>query len=173
VSGKLGGKGRARTLAYKATRGNGLTTTFVERSASGQRTIGVARAKRGTLRFAPADAPARRREVVAIVERNGFPRLEKVLAKYTAPKPARPGRVTKLRVRRRSRTLVVTWKGAKGAATYLVRADLGDGRRLERIVKGKARKLSIAGVGKRVSAKVKVGGRTAQGVEGKTARAKA
>lgn len=172
VSGRVGGKSRARTLRYRATRGNGLTTTFVERWSGGQRTLGSARGVAGTLRFAPAPGPAGRREVVALVARGGVPRLERTVATYTAPPPARPGRVGGLKLVHGTRALTVRWRGVAGARTYAVRVEVADGRRQLRVLGAKARSLRVAGVGRRERVTVVVTARDAAGRAGAAARAR-
>jgi hypothetical protein len=172
VSGKLGGKGVARTLSYSTTVGNGLTTTFFEQGATGMKQLGVAKTARGTLRFSPGPGPGGKRTVVAVVERDGVPRLRKVLGTYTAPAPARLGRVTGVKVKRSGSALLVSWKGTTGAAGYAVRVDLSDGRRLLRVVKGSARSLRLAGVAKSVKASVSVAARGVTGRAGPAGRAR-
>jgi len=172
VSGAVGGRGRARTLRYRATRGNGLTTTFVERWSGGQRTIGSARGATGTLRFAPAPGPAGRRDVVALVARDGVPRLERTVARYSAPPPARPGRVRGLKVKHGARAATVRWRGVAGARTYAVRVEVADGRRQLRLLGPRARSLTVAGVGRRERVTVVVTARDAAGRTGAPARAR-
>jgi hypothetical protein len=172
VSGKLGGKGRARTLSYSATTGDGLATTFYEEGSSGLKKLGVVKARRGTLKFSPGPGPGGKRTVVAVVERSGVPRMRKVLGTYTAPSPPRPGRVTGVKLRRRKSALLVAWKGTTGASGYAVRVDLSDGRRLLRVVKPGARTLRLAGVPKSVKASVTVAARSATGRAGRAGRAR-
>jgi len=170
VSGRVGGRGRARTLRYRTTRGNGLTTTFVERWSGGQRTLGVARRAAGTLRFAPAPGPAGRREVVALVARDGLPRLERTVATYTAPPPARPARVRGVRVAHGARAATVRWRGVAGARTYAVRVETADGRRQLHVLGARARSLRIAAVGRRERVTVVVTARDGAGRSGPAAR---
>lgn len=170
VSGRVGGKARARVLRYRVTTGNGLTTTFVERWSGGQRALGSARAKAGTLRFAPAPGPAGRREVVALVARDGVPRLERTVATYTAPPPARPAKVRGLRISHGARAATVRWRGVGGARTYAVRVETPDGRRQLRVLNAKARSLKVAAVGRRERIAVTVSARDAAGRSGPAAR---
>ena len=170
VSGKLGGKGRSRTLSYSATTGNGLTTTFFEQGAGGMKQLGTARSSRGVLRFAPGPGPGGKRTIVAVVARDGIPRLRREIASYVAPSPPKPGRVTGVKVRRSGSALVVSWKGTRGAAAYAVRVDLSDGRRLLRVVKGST--VRITGVARDVKASVTVAARGATGRAGAPGRAK-
>lgn len=172
ASGSVGGRSRARTLRYRVTTGNGLTTTFVERWSGGQRTLGSARGKAGTLRFAPAPGPAGRREVVALVARDGVPRLERTVATYAAPPPARPAKVRGLRVAHGARAATIRWRGATGARTYAVRVETADGRRQLRVLGAKARSLKVAAIGRRERVTVVVTARDAAGRSGPAARVK-
>lgn len=163
------GPGRVRLLQYRASRGNGLQTTFVERWAGGERRIGQARAASGTLRFSPAPGRSGKRSIVALVERDGMPRLQRTVASYVAPKPARPARVRGLSVRHRSGKLLVRWRAVKGARTYAVRLQLADGRRVLRVVGARTRRVTIPRVGRRERATVRVTARDASGRSGPAA----
>jgi hypothetical protein len=135
VAGSVGGKGRNRLLSYRATTGKDLTTTFYEQGPMGAHKLGVAKGKRGTLKFAPATGPRGKRTIEAVVERGGIPRLRKAIATYTAPGPQRPGKVKKLKVKRRGHNVLASWHKASGASRYAVRIDLPDGRRVLRVTK--------------------------------------
>jgi hypothetical protein len=170
VSGSVGRRARARVLRYRTTRGNGLTTTFVERWSGGQRTLGSARARAGTLRFAPAPGPAGRREVVALIARDGVPRLERTVATYTAPPPTRPARVRGLKIAHGARAATVRWRGVAGARTYAVRVSTPDGRRQLRVLGARARSLRVVAIGRRERVKVVITARDAAGRGGPAAR---
>jgi hypothetical protein len=172
VSATVGGKSRARLLRYRASRGGGLATVFVERWSGGQRTLGSARAAAGTIRFAPAPGPRGRREIVALVTRDGVPRLERTVARYTAPAPARPGRVRGLKLAHGARALTVRWRPVPGARTYAVRVEVADGRRQLRVLSARTRSLRVDGVGRRERVSVVVTARDAAGRAGAPARAR-
>ena len=172
VRGAVGGRGRARVLRYRATRGGGLATVFVERWNGGQRTLGRATRAAGAIRFAPAPGPRGRRAIVALVARDGLPRLERTIARYTAPPPARPGRVRGLRLAHGRRALTARWRGVAGARSYAVRVEVADGRRQLRLLGAGARSLRVAGVGRRERVTVVVAARDAAGRSGRPARAR-
>ncbi|NLT05455.1 MAG: hypothetical protein GXY03_04000 [Solirubrobacterales bacterium] len=169
-SARVGGKGRKRVLRYRVTPQPGLTVRFFERVAGGARTIGVAKGARGRLRFSAGDGPGGRRRIVAIAERGGIPRLQRTVASYRAPGPVRPPRPRGLRVRRAGGGVAVSWRGARGAATYAVRVSVSDGRTLLRIVGG--RRVKVSGIGRGDAVRVTVAGRSTAGRAGKPARAK-
>ena len=123
VSAKLRGKGARRTLRYRVKQLPGQKVVFSERSATLTHQIGKARGSAGTLRFAPGDGPAGARTIVAQVSQGGLPRDEVTVARYRAPRPARPGRAGKVTFKRRARTLRVSWRASSGRPrAYEVRA---------------------------------------------------
>jgi hypothetical protein len=173
VSVKLGGKGRNRTLTYRARRTNGLNTTFVETDArGGSRIVGRAKNDTGTIRFATGYGPRGKRTVIALTDRNGIPRMETKVGTYTAPSPPRPGRPGRVRVPRRRHGLLVRWGRAQRAAGYTVRARLSDGRTPFITAGPRARKAGIRAVPRTVRATVTVVARDRTGHAGPAARGK-
>src|SRR3954454_9139511 len=170
VAGSVGGKGRKRLLSYRATTGHGLKTTFFEQGPMGARKLGVAKGKRGTIKFAPAAGPRGRRTSEAVVERGGMPRLRKGIAAYVAPAPAHAGRMKKLRVTRHGKTVHATWGKATAAAVYAARIDLPDGRRVLRVTR--SRKITFHGAPRDGHVTVTVTARNRAGRPGKPARAR-
>ncbi len=108
------------------------------------------------MRFRPADGPAGRRSIVAVVEQAGIARTRIVAARYQAPAPQRPATPKRLRLKRRGSALQVGWRRAAGASAYRVKADLSDGRRLLLTVRG--RSVRIPAFGPHETAKVSVAG---------------
>ena len=53
----------------------------------------------GTIAFTPASGPSGRRQLIAEIANNGVPIRTQVLASFTAPRPPRPGRAQRLRIR--------------------------------------------------------------------------
>jgi hypothetical protein len=170
VAGSVGGKGRKRLLSYRASKGQGLKTTFFEQGPMGARKLGVAKGKRGTIHFAPAAGPRGKRTIMALVERNGFPRLRKSIATYVAPGPVHAGRVKKVRLTRHGKTVHATWSKATGATVYAVRIDLPDGRRVLRVTR--SRKVTFHGAPRDGHVTVTVAARNRAGRPGKPAKAR-
>lgn len=159
VSGKVGGKARRRTVAYRVRAIPGQTVTFSEVGAgTAAKIIGTAKGSRGTLRFAPAEGKAGRRKIVALVEQDGRPRERITVASYRAPGPLRPGRPPFARVRRSGTGLRVTWGTAANATRYAVRVTLNDGRRELYVVGRRVRSVRIPGVSGRFRGSVTVAG---------------
>ena len=168
VSAKVRGHGRKRVLSYKTTRRKGLTVRFVERIGKGGRQIRVVKGGSGRFSFVPGDGSGGKREIVANAEQDGFPVLQETVATYRAPGPIRP-HVRGLKVRRAGRKVVVRWRGAPGAKSYIVRFDVKDGRHLVQTTSRK--KARLGGIGRRDRVRVRVYGRSAHGRLGKPASA--
>jgi hypothetical protein len=128
--------GRRLRLSYRIGRVPGQVVRFVERGPRSLAPIGTVRGGgHGTLRFAPASGPAGRRAVVAIVEQDGRPRAEIVVAHFHVPGPARLGRPRMLRAARRGTSLVMSWHGVDGARAYALTIVTSDRRRVTTVVR--------------------------------------
>jgi hypothetical protein len=128
VDGKVTGKGRSRTLSYSVKPIPGQTVRFVEQGKDATRVLGVARGRRGKVRFTPATGSAGRRKITALIEQDGVVRDQVTAATYSAPKPVRPGKVTRLSVKRSGSNLRVSWKKSTGSVRYAVHVVGADGR---------------------------------------------
>jgi hypothetical protein len=144
VKASVGGRARARVLRYSATIRPNLVTTFAEQGANGLHAIGTARAARGRLAFSPANGPAGKRTIIAIVTENGLPRERVAVATYNAPGPLRPARVGGLRLSRRGTALTISWKAAANATRYAILIAGGDGRHDLRVVSAGTHRLRVA-----------------------------
>ena len=111
IRAKVRGKGARRTLSWNAgPLPFGQRLTFVERGVQSANVLRTTARRRGRLTFTPDPAPGRARRIEVVVTRNGMPRLDRVVARFTAPKPPRLGKVAGLRVRGR----VLTWRHRPG-----------------------------------------------------------
>jgi hypothetical protein len=129
---------RHGVLRYRIAPVKGQRVTFEEHGRGVSRTI--ARATRsGRVSFRPADGHGGRRTIVALVEQDGLPRKRMTVARFTAPRWARPGAPRGVKVKLpalasaaavKARGATITWRPAKGAQRYGVRVALEDGRRL-------------------------------------------
>jgi hypothetical protein len=170
VRGRVSGHGSRRTLSYRLSGGTGLSATFYEVGREGSQVIGRATGAQGRLSFTPAYGPGGRRQIVALVERDGVLRLRASVATYTAPAPSRPGRVPSLHLNRTRSAVSIAWRPAAGASRYLVRVNLSDGRHLARLLGTSARSLRLAGVSKSVRASVSIRGIDTHGRGGPLSR---
>ncbi len=156
VKAHVTGKGHRRTLRWKLTAARGQVVRFSEEGRNAAGAIVTTSKARGSKRFRPADGPAGRRSVVAVVEQAGMARERIVAARYRAPAPQRPAQPKRLTLKRRGSALLLSWRRAAGASAYRVRAELSDGRRLLLTVRG--RSLRVPAFGPRETAKVSVAG---------------
>jgi hypothetical protein len=156
VTASVSGRGHRRTLHWRVRAMPGQVVRFSEEGRGSAGAIATTSRGRGSARFAPADGPAGRRDVVAVVEQAGLVRERIVAGRYTAPAPQRPGRPRKVTLRRRGGALQVAWTRASGARTYRVRAELSDGRRL--LLETGRRTLRLPAFGARETGKVSITG---------------
>ena len=166
VSGRVTGHGRNRSLQYRLGSIAGQRVTFFERSTRALARIGTAGTASGTLPFAPAEGPAGTRRIVALVEQDGRPRAERVLASYTAPPPARPGR-PRVRIARTTGAAVVTWPRVADAARYTVRVRFTAGRVVQATTTATRRRVVIRGVQRTDGARASVTAVTSGGLGGR------
>jgi hypothetical protein len=122
VRARVTGRGPRRTLRYRIKPVPGQKVTFAETSVASRvaHVIGVARGRRGTLRFVPGHGPAGRRRIVAQVSQRGLPRAERTVARYRAPGPLRLARPRGVKFRRAAGSLQIRWRAVKGARGYEV-----------------------------------------------------
>ena len=153
-----GGKGAARVLRWTLEARPGQRVTFAEQGRDSANVIHRTTKARGTVRFTPSVGAARARTIVAIVEQDGTPRDTLTVARYTAPVWRLPAKPRELRVRRQGTALVVTWRGAAGAARYTVVATTSDGGREVFVRDGNQRRLRIPGVPREDRVRVDVAG---------------
>jgi hypothetical protein len=156
VKARVTGKGHRRTLHWTIRAIPGQVVRFAEEGRGAAAAIATSRKARGSARFAPADGPAGRRSIVAVVEQAGMARQRITAGRYTAPAPQRPAKPKRLALRRRGSTLQVRWKRAAGARSYRIRAELSDGRRL--LLTTRRTTLRLLAFGPRETAKVSVAG---------------
>ena len=156
VKTRVSGRGHRRTLHWTLRALPGQVVRIAEEGRGASASIVTTGKARGSKRFRPADGPAGRRSIVAVVEQAGLVRERIVAGRYAAPAPQRPARPKGLALRRRGGALTVRWKRSAGASTHRVQAQLSDGRRLLLEVKG--RSLRIPAFGARETATVSVRG---------------
>ena len=173
VSGKVSGKGATRTLTYKAKVPAGYQVQFSEEGQDLMHVIGTAKRSSGKVRFRPAIGGPSKRTVVARVTRaDGMPRTQPAIARFTAPRAGKLGKVKKLKVTVKRGKFTVTFKRAANAVAHVVTFTGGDGRRVQTIVRGKKSKLTFPVNGYSAKASVRVQGLSAAGKRGAAAGAK-
>jgi hypothetical protein len=173
VSAHVSGHGQSRSLSYHVSGPPTLKVAFEEKAAHSYGVIGTARAAHGTLHFTPAAGPAGRRTIIAVLSENGVPVRHVTVASYRAPAPARPGKVSKLRVRRHGHKFRITFGSARGAARYTVHAVASDGHRFTWVVYRGAHSRTVPVLGYTDRVSVTVAGISSQQKIGPAAKASA
>ena len=169
VTAVLHRRGRAYELRYRWMRSRGQAVRFVEHARGGERVIGTATGRLGTLRFTPSDASGTARRIVAQVSLNGRPQANVDVARFSAA-PSRIAAPGGVRVRRVGAGARVTWKPVAGATGYLVSARIDDGRVLVVPVRGRRRVATITPVGRRSAIVVHVSALRRGGLPGAHSR---
>src|SRR4051794_12881941 len=176
------GKGYRRTLGYSFATNPGQKISFVERGAKTTQVLGAAKAGRckrqpdgprkiacGQLKFTPGHGIAGKRRIVAVIEQDGRPRGEQVIAGYVAPKDRLPGRPGLLRARRAGNAVVVRWAAVPGAKGYTAAVTTSDGRKLSFDASVKAG-IRVPGVGRDTTVRVALRALRLDGAVGRAAR---
>ncbi|MGK2938246.1 MAG: hypothetical protein ACSLFR_10655 [Solirubrobacteraceae bacterium] len=161
---------RKRIIEYDITPIEGQKVRFEEEStgkAAG--VIGAAKGTKGRLRFSPASGPGGARSIVAAVEQNGRPRTKLKVATYVAPPPPRPAKPRKLKLARTKSGIRVAWKPVPGVRRYRLKVTLSDGRIFMVLPKGRARTVTVPGIGRKLRVRVALQGEKADGTTGPAA----
>jgi hypothetical protein len=135
---KVSANVRHGVLRYRVAAVQGQRVTFEERGNGVTRTLLTA-TRSGRMKFRPAAGPGGTRRIVALVEQDGLPRKRITVARFKAPRWARPGAPRGVKVAVpglasaaavKTRSATITWRPARGAQRYGVRVALEDGRKL-------------------------------------------
>lgn len=162
--------GGARVLAYSLAETTGLAVRFVERGNGVERLVGRARGRAGSIRFTPAEAPARARRIEAIVESDGVPIRRELVARFTVPR-LRPLPGPALALRRQGSALVARWLPVAGAHGYQVVVTPEDRGTQSFELPARRTSLRVRPVGLRAGAVVTVRALSREGRPGRAARA--
>jgi hypothetical protein len=168
VKAQVAGRGRNRTLTYRAVPARGRTITFVERGARTYHILGGARGAHGRIRFRLDDGRAGRRQIVAVIAQDGIQTQSVVVARYSAPRPQPLPRPTRIRVSHRGYTLNVTWRPVPRTVSYEVLVKSSDGGQTMQIVRGHS--ATVVGVEPGLRGTVLIGAVAADGSRGADAR---
>lgn len=166
------GKGRKLTLHWRLRPIKGQRVQFVEEGPDVRNVIATTSAAAGQASFRPAEGPAGKRKIVALIAQNGLPRTSLTAGSYRAPGRIHPARPRQLRIARRGTKLVVSWRGPKQGfrhAVYLKRSD--DVRRLQVVAAGR-QSAAFPAIRRGYGATVKVSGLTNANGRGPSARAR-
>jgi hypothetical protein len=158
-------------LSWNVRRIPGQRVTFSEIGKDVRNAITTTSAARGSVRFRPADGPAGRRRIVALVQQSGRPRVNLTAGSYRAPGMLKPGKPRKLELKRKRSRLVVSWRAKPRGFRHAVHVKLSDGTRRVQIVGANRSSYTLKGVSRRVGAKVTVTGLTRLNSKGPKATA--
>ena len=155
--------GRKRVLGYSYhAEGHGIT--FVERSADRSEVKVLGRAKGrpcrgekdgpayrdrplcGRLRFTPGAGHAGTRRIYAVSSNGGVAHNERLVTTYRTAGDPRPRRPRDLRLRRRGKTVIVTWRSPAGHRHDDVRVVVGTGHTALHIHRGARNRVVLGGI---------------------------
>ena len=171
VSARVTGRGRSRTLHWRLRALAGQRVRLIEVGKDMHKVVASTSAARGQVRFRPADGPAGRRAIVALVEQNKLLRKAIAAGSYVAPARQRPTRPRKLRVARRGSRLVASC-GRRGPASVTpFTSSSRTGASSCASPEAPARSVTLSGVAPRYGATVTVAGLTNANGRGPSARA--
>ncbi|MEA2450646.1 MAG: hypothetical protein QOG63_2578, partial [Thermoleophilaceae bacterium] len=169
---RVTGTGRKRVLHWRLRAIAHQSVTFAEIGKDVRNAIVTTSKPRGSVRFRPADGPAGRRKIQALVQQGGVPRTTLTAGSYRAPGMPKPGRPRKLNIRRTGTKLIVSWRPHPRGFRSAVHVKLTNGRQLVRVVAPKQHRLKLKGVGRKVGATVRVMGLTDGNSKGPAAQRK-
>jgi hypothetical protein len=144
--------------------------TFVERGGRTYSVIGTVGDRSGKLRFRPAEGRRGRRQIEALVQRNGVTTKILRVASYAAPANARLSKPRRVRVRRRGNRLVVSWRRTAGAQSYAVTVVPRGAPPVMRVTR--RRSVRVGGLPRRARGAVLVAALDAGSTVGRSARAR-
>jgi uncharacterized delta-60 repeat protein len=145
-SARVRGKGARRTLVYDARRKGGQSVTFFEKGRNVFHRIGRSTGGRGKFRFTPAPGRGGVRRIVTVATLDHTAIPDQVLTKFKVAGTPRTGKPRRVRVRRRGKTLSVSWRKARGATRYGVVVRYSNGHKRGFELSAKRRKLRIRNV---------------------------
>ena len=165
------GRGYRRTLTWRLRRIDGQRVRFAEVGRGVNNVITSTRARRGHVRFRPADGRAGKRRIVALVEQDGVPRTTLEVGSYRAPAAPRPARPKHVRIARHGSKLGVSWRAPRPGFRHAVRLSIDDGRKFVRIAAAGSRSIKVRNVDPGYGVTAKVIGLTSANGRGPAAHA--
>jgi len=168
----VSGHARKRVLHWQLRPIEGQKVQFVEEGKGVRNVIAATSAATGQASFRPAEGPAGKRKIVAMVAQNGLPRTNLTVGAYRAPGRLHPARPQHLRISRHGSRLLVSWDAPKQGfrhVAYLRRSD--DVRRLQVVAAGR-HSIAFPTVARGYGATVTVTGLTHGNGKGPSAQAR-
>lgn len=153
VSGGLDRISAAYTLPAGAKlsfveKGNGVQRTLVD-GVTGKTCPGAKASPDGrsvlckTVDFRPSSGPGGKRQIIAVVERDGLPLSQRVVATFATPKQQLPATPSHFRMVRFSQWVVAAWNRKGDADQYSVSVRTGNGRQYGKMISGKCSAIAL------------------------------
>jgi hypothetical protein len=153
VSGGLDRISAAYTLPAGAKlsfveKGNGVQRTLVD-GVKGKTCPGAKASPDGrsvlckTVDFRPSSGPGGKRQIIAVVERDGLPLSQRVVATFATPKQQLPATPSHFRMVRFSQWVVAAWNRKGDADKYSVSVRTGNGRQYGKMISGKCSAIAL------------------------------
>lgn len=172
ITARVTGVGARRVLHWTVQRLPGQLVRFVEQDNRGGQLLAVVTGGgHGARSFVTAQARGVGRTVVAEVEQDGLPRLNLVVARFSAPSP-RVGQVANLRLRRHGGSALITWSPAFYASRYDVIVSFTTGVKELLSTSASHRSLGVGGLTRSAGVSVEVIGINRNGLRGPAATAR-
>ncbi|MGH2974590.1 MAG: hypothetical protein ACRDLL_06960 [Solirubrobacterales bacterium] len=168
----VSGSGPKRTLHWRLRPIKGQRVRFVEEGRGVRNVIATSTAASGQQAFRPADGPAGKRKIVALIEQNGRPRATLPTGSYRAPARPHPMRPQRLRIARHGNRLIVSWSAPKQGFRHAVYLQRSDGVRLLRVATADRRSVTFPAIRRGYGAAVTVTGLGNANGRGPSARTK-
>jgi len=125
VTARVVGQGRTRTLIWDSKGQPNTELVFTELIRNGvENPIFTTARESGRKRFKVENGMFGKRRLGVIVMHGDAPRQEQVVNTYMVKPPPPPGAPQKVRAWRDQHDVTVTWRGAKGASSYLVQVTM-------------------------------------------------
>lgn len=128
VTASVTGAGERRVLRYSIEPSDGQQVVFSEVGADVRRTLATVGDAAGEIEFAPSEGTAGVRTIEATVLRDGIALRTEQVARFRVAAGGLPA--PRVSLTRRDGRVVARWLPVPGAAGYVVRATVDDGRQL-------------------------------------------
>lgn len=129
-------------------KGNGVQRTLVD-GVNGKTCPGAKKSPDGrsvlckSVDFRPSTGPGGKRQIIAVVERDGQPLSQKVVATFAAAKQKLPSTPSHFRMVRFSQWVVAAWNRKGDADKYSVSIKTGNGRQYGKMIPGSCSAIAL------------------------------
>lgn len=170
VTASVTGAGEHRVLRYSVEPGERQQVVLTEVAADVRRTLATVNDATGQIAFSPAEGRPGVRTIEAAVVRDGLVIRTEQVARFRVSGAGLPA--PRVSLARRGGSVRVRWLPVEGAAGYVARFALTDGRLFVRRLRARTTSTDVAGVGARMGATVSISAISSAGRVGRTATAR-